>query len=278
MMFHFQHMEADCIMNDWIGLPFRLKKLKRAFSTWQAELHGVGWNALYLENHDHPRIIDRYGSRKYRVESAKMLAACYLLQSGTPFVYQGQEIGMTNMQQESISKFKDVVTFNNQKIAKKLHLSNDWYLKLANRRSRENARTPMQWDDSQNGGFCQTEPWFGVNQNYKEINVAKAEADPNSVLHWYRALLAFRKQTPMAIYGAYEEHLKSSRRLYVYSRAGDGRRLLVICSFCEQPVRFAAPVGFDLRRAELLFCNYAKPETQTNAFITRPFECRIYQL
>jgi len=278
LMFHFQHMEADCLFTDWVGLPFRLKKLKTAFSTWQREMRGAGWNALYLENHDHPRIIDRYGSRKYRVESAKMLAAMYVLQSGTPFIYQGQEIGMTNTELDSLEKFKDVVTFNNQKLFAKLGINEARFLKIANRRSRENARTPMQWSAAANGGFSAAEPWFAVNPNYTEINVEAAEADPGSILHFYRALLRFRKENPFVIYGEYAEHYKNSRSLYVYSRAGEGQTLLVVCSFTEKPVQFSAPRGFDLTRAKQVFGNYAQPAAQSNTFITRPYECRVYLL
>ena len=274
MMFHFQHMEADCVINDWIGLPFRLKKLKKVFTAWQLAMKDEGWNALYIENHDHPRIIDRYGSRAYRAESAKMLAAMYILQSGTPFIYQGQEIGMTNIALNSIDEFKDVVTFNNRELAKKLHLDGNFFLKLANRRSRENARTPMQWSGESNGGFSQAKPWFNVNPNYEEINVAAAEADPNSILHFYRALLKFRKDHPaLVIYGGYEEHCKASKSLYVYTREGGGEKLLVICSFKDKPVKFTAPEGFDLSKADLLFCNY----DASNAFAgLRPYECRVY--
>ncbi|MDR1465004.1 MAG: alpha-glucosidase [Oscillospiraceae bacterium] len=276
LMFHFQHMEADCILTDWIPTPFRLRKLKKAFSSWQQGLRGVAWNALYLENHDHPRIISRYGSEKYRVESGKMLAAMYLLQCGTPFIYQGQEIGMTNIRLDGVSQCKDVVTFNNEKLFRKFGIKGERFLRLVNRRSRENARTPMQWSAGANGGFTAGTPWFPVNPNYTEINAAAAEADPDSLLHWYRALLKFRRESPLALYGDYREHNKASRQLYVYSRGREGQRLLVICSFTEQPVRFAAPLGFDLLHATQLFGNYAAPETQSNQFVTRPYECRVY--
>jgi len=276
LMFHFQHMEADCFLIDWIGLPFSLKKLKKAFSTWQREMADVGWNALYIENHDHPRIIDRYGSTKYRVASGKMLAAMYILQSGTPFVYQGQEIGMTNITLDRLDQFKDVITFNNYNLFKKIGFSEQRFVKLANRRSRENARTPVQWSGEKNGGFCDTEPWFPVNPNYPEINVEAAEADSDSLLHWYRALLNFRKENPVVIYGNYQEHNKSSRSLYVYSQELEGKKMFVICKFGDKPVQFSAPKGFDLTQGSQVFGNYAAPETQTNSFVTKPWECRVY--
>ncbi|MCL2495654.1 MAG: alpha-glucosidase [Oscillospiraceae bacterium] len=276
LMFHFQVMEADCFLIDWVGLPFSLKKLKKAFSVWQNEMYGAGWNANYIENHDHPRIINRYGSLKYRVASGKMLAAMYILQSGTPFIYQGQEIGMTNIALDRLDQFKDVMTFNNFKLFKKLGFSEERFVRLANRRSRENARTPIQWTAEKNGGFSETEPWFPVNPNYPEINVAAAEADPDSLLHWYRALLAFRKENPVVIHGKYTEHYKSSRSLYVYSQELDGKRLLVVCAFGEKPVQFSAPTGFDLTGAKQAFGNYAIPGIQTNNFVTKPWECRVY--
>ncbi len=276
LMFHFQHMEADCFLTDWIPMPFRLKKLKKVFTRWQTEMRGSAWNALYLENHDHPRIISRYGSEKYRVESGKMLAAAYLLQSGTPFIYQGQEIGMTNQKLDSLDQFKDVVTFNNAKIFEKFGIKGERYLRIANRRSRENARSPMQWSDAPNAGFSDADPWFRVNPNYTEVNVAAAEADDYSLLHWYRNLLALRRGNPLVIYGEYTEHYKSSRHLYVYSRRHEGKRMLVICSFSAQPQRFSAPLGFDLLHGEQCFGNYAAPEVQSNQFITRPYECRVY--
>ena len=275
LMFHFQHMAADCILTDWIHIPFNLKKMKRAFSRWQKEMFGIGWNALYIENHDHPRIIDRYGSRQYRVESGKMLAAMYICQCGTPFVYQGQEIGMTNIEHSSFDKFKDVVTFNNYKLFKKFGLSDKFILNLTNRSTRENSRTPVQWNAGENAGFTTGTPWFDVNPNYTEINVEAAEKDADSILHFYRKVLKFRKDNEIVIYGDYKEHYKESRNLYVYERNYGGKRLLVICSFTDKPVRFIAPAGFNLNKGQLVLQNY-KDVTKSSIFLTRPYETRVY--
>lgn len=275
-MFHFQHMEADSIMTDWVSVPFSLKKLKKAFTHWQNELAGKAWNTLYLENHDHPRIIDRYGSLKYRVESAKMLATMCYLQCGTPFIYQGQEIGMTNIHIDSLDKYKDVVTFNNQKVFAKIGIKGDRFLKLANKCSRENARTPVQWDDSPYAGFSTAKPWFELNPNYTEINVQAAENDPNSILNYYRNLLKFRKENEIAVYGSYKEHLKESRTLYVFEREYEGQRMLVINSFTDKNVRFEAPSGFDLSKGELVLSNYRICPLSDNSFVTRPYETRVY--
>ena len=275
-MFHFQHMEADCIMTDWVGTPFNLRKMKKAFSHWQEELYGKAWNTLYLENHDHPRIIDRYGSLKYRVESGKMLATMCYLQCGTPFIYQGQEIGMTNISLSSLDQFKDVITFNNEKIFAKFKIKGDKFLKIANRASRENSRTPVQWDNSVYAGFSNVKPWFNVNPNCTEINVKDAESDKNSILNYYRKLLKFRKEHEVAIYGDYKEHYKNSKELYVFERNYENQRLLVVNSFTEKYVQFTAPDGFDLSKGELVLSNYRLCPVSKNTFVTRPYETRVY--
>ncbi|MFR5782373.1 MAG: alpha-amylase family glycosyl hydrolase, partial [Oscillospiraceae bacterium] len=171
LMFGFAHMEADCIMTDFIQRPFSLKKLKRAFSDWQEKLAGKAWNALYLENHDHPRVISRYGSERWRTESGKMLAACYMLQQGTPFVYQGQEIGMTNLRLPRLDMYVDVMLKNNCRIASKV-LPQQAVLTMAQKSCRDSARTPMQWTGGPWAGFSETRPWFYVNENYRDVNVA----------------------------------------------------------------------------------------------------------
>ena len=274
-MIAFSHMEADCFKTDMIQTPFSLPKMKRAFSDWQEKLQGRAWNALYIENHDHPRIISRYGSEQYRVESGKMLAAMYLLQRGTPFIYQGQEIGMTNIRLKSLDEFQDVMTHNGVRLVTGL-LPKTTILKMANRASRENSRTPVQWSGEKNAGFTTGEPWFPVNENYTEINAAAQENDPDSLLNFYRALLAFRKKHPVALYGDYVEHCKKDREFYVYERNHLSRKLLVICFFSEKSRRFDAPVGIRLEKGRLVFSNYERSEVVLNGFTARPYELRVY--
>lgn len=274
-MIAFEHMEADCILNDFLPRPFSLRKMKRAFSQWQTKLEGRGWAALYIENHDHPRIISRYGSEIYRNESGKMLAAMYILQRGTPFVYQGQEIGMLNIALPRLDMYKDVLTFNAARIASKL-MSKKKVLKLVHRASRDNSRTPMQWDRSRNAGFTSGTPWFSVNPNYHEINVADEEKSPDSLLNFYRAVLKFRKENPVALYGTYRELMPESRKLYVYERAYEGERLLVICSFTNEQVRFEAGSAYDIENAEPVLSNYEHNFVISNGFTTRPYEMRVY--
>ena len=201
-MISFSHMEADCFMTDIIRRPFDLRKMKRAFSDWQYKLAGKGWNALYIENHDHARIISRYGSEDYPMESGKMLAAMYILQRGTPFIYQGQEIGMTNICLPEIEMYKDVASRNNYRIFSRL-LGKKRAMKLLAYSSRENSRTPVQWDAGPNAGFSSAPPWFNINPNYTQVNVAAQEEDPDSLLNFYRSLLSYRKGEPLALYGDY---------------------------------------------------------------------------
>lgn len=276
LMFHFQHMEADCFVMDFFQTKFNLKKMKRAFSSWQEKINGKAWNTLYIENHDHPRIISRYGSEKYRTESGKMLANMYMLQQGTPFIYQGQEIGMVNTRLESLDEYVDCFVKNNYAVGMKMHLGEKRCFENAVKSTRDNSRTPVQWDSTENAGFSTGAPWFPVNKNYKEIN-ARAEAEnPNSVLNHYKALIKFKKENEVAIYGDYKEHYKNSDKLFVFERNYNGKRLLVINSFTEENVAFEAPKGFNLEEGKAILCNYENPTVQNNGFKTRPYETRVY--
>lgn len=276
-MIAFSHMEADCFYNEVLPSKFNLVKMKKAFTDWQLKLEGRGWNALYIENHDHPRIISRYGSEKYHDESGKMLAAMYILQRGTPFIYQGQEIGMTNIALLRLDMYKDVATFNIARIASKL-LPKKTVLKLIQRATRENARTPVQWSDAENAGFSTVKPWFSVNPNYKQINVEAQEDDPGSLLNFYRRLLAFRKNNAVALYGTYKEYRPKDKNFYIYERRYGGKRLLVICCFASEFTRFDAPEGITLDDWTLELSNYDGCFVIGNGFTARPYELRVYSL
>lgn len=276
-MIAFSHMSADCLLVDILQRPFDLRSMKRAFSQWQEKLAGRAWNCLYIENHDHPRIISRYGSEDYPVESGKMLAAMYILQRGTPFVYQGQEIGMTNILLPELSMYKDVSSHNNYRVASKL-FGKKKAMELLKVSSRENARTPVQWSAEDNAGFTSGKPWFSVNPNYTRVNVAAQEEDPDSLLNFYRALLAYRKQEPLVLWGEYREHFPKSRDFYVYERSYQCRKLLVICRFGAAPKAFAAPAGMALSRGKLVFSNYKDAPLTGEGFTSRPWELRVYAL
>ncbi len=270
MMIQFQCMCADCLYTDYLPLPFSLRRLRRAFGRWQRKLDGRAWNMLYLENHDHPRIISRYGSEHYRTQSGKSLAASYLFQKGTPFVYQGQEIGMTNWRPESADQYEDVQTRNQA-----LNLKGEKRLKKLWRCSRDSARTPVQWSAEENAGFSTGKPWFYVNENYPQVNVAAQESDPDSLLNFYRKAIRLRKSLSVVQDGSYREFYRHSGKLYVYTRETAQQRLLVVCSFTEKPVRFRAPKGYRLDAMELLLENYGGT-LSGNGFVTQPYETRVY--
>ena len=276
-MIAFSHMEADCFKVDMLRRPFNLLRLKKALSEWQYKLAGRGWNALYIENHDHPRVISRYGSEKYRNESGKMLAAMYMLLQGTPFIYQGQEIGMTNMPLPELNMYKDVMTFNAARILGKF-LPQKKVLSLVQSGTRENARSPMQWDDGPNAGFTTGRPWFFVNGNYREVNVRTEDADPDSLLNFYRRLIAFRRATPVVLRGDYRELFPRDRHFYVYERRYFDQRLLVICSFSDELQRFNAPEDVRLDKWQLVLTNYETCFNIGNGFTARPYELRVYYL
>ena len=271
MMIQFETQCADSLFSDYFPLPFSLKKLKRAFSTWQKKLDGKGWNMLYTENHDHPRIISRYGSEKFWQESGKMLATAYLFQKGTPFIYQGQEIGMLNWRPEDPDMYEDVQTrYEYEHNA--TNKSPEKRLKRLWRSSRDSARTPVQWDSSENAGFTTGKPWFYVNPNFPRINVAQQEQDPDSILNFYRKAIALRKKLSCVRDGNYIEYKKSSSKLYVYSRQDSRQRILVVCSFSDKKQRFFPPRDFPTDVARLPLCNYAEPDPKW----LQPYECRVY--
>ena len=271
MMIQFQCMCADCLFTDWIPTPFILQRMKHAFSDWQKKMAGKAWNVLYLENHDHPRIISRYGSEKFWRESGKTLAVSYLFQQGTPFVYQGQEIGMLNWKPESAFMYEDVQTRWNYEHSA-LDKTEEQRLKRLWRSSRDSARTPMQWDESENAGFTTGQPWFYVNQNYQNINVAQQEEDPDSILNFYRKAIELRKSLSCVRYGKYREYRRLSGRHYIYSRQDSRQKILVVCSFSSKPTHFFAPRDFYLPAAELILHNYRQIKKHT----LQPYECRVY--
>ena len=271
MIIQFATQEADCLWTDYRHMPFSLRKLKKAFSLWQDGLEGKGWNMLYMENHDHPRIVSRYGSENFLSESAKMLAVSYLFLKGTPFIYQGQEIGMSNWYPEDPSMYEDVQTrWQYENVA--INKSNQKRLQRLWFGSRDSSRTPMQWDSSLNAGFTKGTPWFYVNENYKQINVASQENDEDSVLNFYRNAIKLRKELSCVRYGNYKEYNKQSTQLYTYSREDENQKILVVCSFSDRVEKLKFPTGFDIKSAKLSLCNYK----EIDDFNLQPYETRVY--
>ena len=272
MMIQFKTQEADCLFTDFNHVKFSLRRLKKAYTAWQENLEGKGWNMLYIENHDHPRMVSRYGSEKYRVESAKTLATSYLFLKGTPFIYQGQEIGMSNWYPSDPSMYEDVQTrwqYENVGVKK----SDEKRLQRLCYGSRDSARTPVQWDDTDNAGFSTNKPWFYVNENYKEVNVKQQETDENSVLNFYRKAIKLRKELSVVKNGLYKEHNKCSSKVYTYTREDDKQKLLVVCSFTEKEASMFVPKDYDLSKASLILNNY-----DNDSSVLKPYECRVYLL
>ena len=271
-MIQFQCQCADCLFTDYIPTKFHLRKMKRAFSSWQTKLAGKAWNCLYMENHDHPRIISRYGSEEFWKESGKTIAAAYLFQQGTPFVYQGQEIGMLNWKPRDPSMYRDIQTIynfthSNQNLSPRERLKKMW------RSSRDSARTPVQWSAEKNAGFTDGETtWMAVNENYKQINVAQQEEDPDSILNFYRRAIALRKKFSCVRDGNYKEYRKHSNKVYMYSRQNQRQKILVVCSFSKRKTHFRAPRDFYIPGAKLVLCNYGTRKANT----LQPYECRVY--
>ncbi len=271
-MIQFQCQCADCLFTDYLPTKFHLRKLKKAFSSWQKKLSGRAWNCLYIENHDHPRIVSRYGSEKFWKESAKTLAAAYLFQQGTPFIYQGQEIGMTNFKPDSIEAYRDVQTIWNYHNTNQ-NKSPEERLRILWRSSRDNARTPMQWSGEKNAGFTTADtPWMDVNPNYVDINVAQQKDDPDSILNFYRRAIHVRQKLSCVKDGNYVEYKKHSKKLYMYSRQNQFQKILVVCSFWDKPIRFRPPEDFYLPHARLALCNYDTVDDNR----LWPYECRVY--
>ena len=270
MMIQFKTQEADCLFTDFNHVPFSLRRLKKAYSSWQNKLNGKGWNMLYIENHDHPRMVSRYGSETFRNESAKMLAVSYLFLKGTPFIYQGQEIGMSNWYPSDPLMYEDVQTrwqYFNVKIKK----SPEKRLKRLWDGSRDSSRTPVQWNDKENAGFSEHKPWFYVNENYKEVNVEKQENDNDSILNFYRKAIKLRKELSAVKCGNYKEYNKGSSKVYTYSREDDKQKILVVCSYHSKETRFNVPKGFDINSGKLILSNYNNTSLTLN-----PYETRVY--
>lgn len=265
MVFQFEHMDLDGGESfKWNDRKINLVELKQVLTKWQTELAGTAWNSLFWDNHDQPRIVSRLGddsTREYREASAKMLALCLHMMQGTPYVYQGEELGMTNVPFETLEDFRDIESINAyHELTESGQVSPEDMMRFLRYKSRDNARTPMQWDDSENAGFTTGTPWIMVNPNYKEINAKEQLARPDSVFHFYQKLIRLRKEREIIPYGEYELLLPEDPDLYVYTRALGEHKLLVICNFRKEEKEFTLPEGFDPGMGEILIGNYPDRE------------------
>lgn len=282
MVFTFEHMDLDSGPNGkWDLKPLNLLDLKENITKWQTGLQGVGWNSLYLNNHDQPRMVSRFGNdQEYRMESAKMLATFLHMLQGTPYIYQGEEIGMTNVRFETIDEYRDIEILNMYK--EKVidgNMDQNKVLESIYVKGRDNARTPIQWDDTDHGGFTSGQPWIKVNPNYKQINAKQAIQDPNSIYHYYRKLIRLRKENEIIVYGEYELILAEHEQIFAYTRSYQEEKLLIVTNFSEEQVEFVMPKDYTFTLNELLISNYVLEETEAKrtSFTLRPYETRVYK-
>ena len=282
MLFNFELMDIDAGPGGkWDIVPWKLTDFKAIISKWEQKLHGKGWNSLYLNNHDQPRMVSRFGNDStYRVESAKMLATLLHTLEGTPYIYQGEEIGMTNAKFEYIGDYRDIETLDVYNRALKGGAASVKAIMSAIRaKGRDNARTPMQWSSERNAGFTCGEPWIKVNPNYFDINVKKAEEDTSSVLHYYRKLIRMRKENLTLVYGEYVPLLEEDEVIFSYIRRLEGDRLIVMLNFTGNASRFVLPEGIECQCPELLISNYRVSNGEDiRSFTLRPYEARVYRL
>ena len=278
MVFQFEHMDLDNGgLGKWTPGRCRLTDLKTVLGKWQTELYGAAWNSLYWNNHDQSRVVSRFGddsNENARVRSAKMLAACLHLMQGTPYIYQGEELGMTNAPLKSLSDCRDVEIFNawRELVEEKKLLSPEQFMDAVRKRGRDNARTPMQWDSSVNGGFSSGTPWIGVNPNFTTINAASQADDPGSVFAFYQKLIRLRKTYPVIVHGDYEPLFESDERVFAYRRRYEGVALLVMCNFSGTPVSDPDFSGLNLSTGRLLLTNYSEREITDTKLL--PWETR----
>lgn len=277
MIFQFEHLG---LWNKSVNGGLDIAALKKTLTSWQKGLESSGWNALFMENHDQPRSVSTWGDdRTYWEKSAKALATMYFLMRGTPFIYQGQEIGMTNVQFDSIEDYNDVAIKNLYRLERENGKSHDEIMQIIWKNGRDNSRTPMQWSDMENAGFTSGRPWLRVNPNYKEINVQKAMQDSDSIYHYYKKLIRLRAEHPVAIYGTYDLILAKHKQIYAYTRTKGDEKLLVISNLFADTAAFNLPRTIKYASWELLVANYeVDPAERIRKITLRPYESRVYRL
>ena len=277
MVFQFEHMGLDGEGDfKWSTKPIPLVPLKENLTKWQLGLDEVAWNSLYFCNHDQPRIVSRLGddSDEFREVSAKCIATCLHMMQGTPYVYQGEELGMTNTVFKSVDDFRDLESINAYKelIESGLYTKEDMFPKIAHK-SRDNARTPMQWDASENAGFTAGTPWIAVNPNYKKVNVADQLKREDSVFNYYKKLIRLRKENEIIVYGNYELLLPEDENIFAYVRTLDNQKLLVVCNFSKTEQKFDFS-GYE--NAKALISNYNRDARKDG--ILKPYEATVLLL
>ena len=277
MVFQFEHDDLDTVDGErWAYRKVPLPELKAVLSKWQIAMNGKAWNSLYWTNHDQPRTVSRRGNDKeYRKESQKLFYTMLMTMQGTPYIYQGEEIGMTNVSFDSIEDYDDVEIHNcwNERVIKGGE-DPEKLLDGIRYRARDNARTPMQWSDEENGGFTTGTPWLKVNPNYKEINVKESLADEDSIFHYMQKLIRMRKENLIAVYGDFKEYEPDNRQLYIYERNYQDQKMFVVLNFSDQEASFTMPKEWEKEEAKPLISNYPEKPLQSRTFA--PWEAAVY--
>ncbi|MCI6996644.1 MAG: alpha-glucosidase [Eubacterium sp.] len=277
MVFQFEHMDVDADgAYKWTDKRMDLREMKAVLTKWQKGLENIAWNSLFWENHDQPRSVSRYADDgpEYRELSAKMLATCLHMMQGTPYIYQGEELGMTNAPFEDVSDFRDLDSINayRELVEEQKVFSHQEMMKYLRKKSRDNARTPFQWDDTEQAGFTTGKSWIMVNPNYREINAARQLENPDSVFHYYQKLIRLRKEHEIVVYGTYDLLLPESKEIYMYTRTWKDEKLLVVCNFSGDTVKVELPEEFG--DAEVLISNYKDVNVQIE-MEARPYEAFV---
>ena len=278
MVFHFELMDLPNASDKFYKKPYKLTDIKNIFMKWYDGLENIGWNSLFMNNHDQPRMVSRFGNdSKYRIESAKMLATLIHTFKGTPYIYQGEEIGMTNICFDDIKKYRDIETINyyNEKIKNEDEKSLIERIKIT---SRDNARTPMQWDDSLNGGFSKSTPWIDVNPNYKQINVKESLEDSNSIFNYYKELINLRHNNDTIVYGDVKLIYPENERIFAYTRNLEDKQLMVVLNFYENEIDFKVPDNIDINKLEVILSNYSDKVIENETIKLRPYEAIVYKV
>ena len=276
MVFTFHHLKVDFMGNEkWVLVPTDFMKLKQLIFDWQINMEkNNAWNAVFWCNHDQPRVISRFGSDdKYHKESGKMLATLIHCLRGTPYIYQGEEIGMTNPHFKSIEQYRDVESLNHYQILQDKGMTKEQALMILDVHSRDNSRTPMQWDDSINAGFTTGTPWIQTADNYTEINVKNSLEDKDSIFYYYQNLIQLRKNYDVIAYGDIKPLLREDKRVFAYERNYKGQKLIVICNF--YPITYEIELPYDLSNYKCILNNY-KNEAKAKKIALKPYETLVY--
>ena len=280
MVFQFEHITLTWENGDkWNPIPLDLREFKNVLTKWQLELADGGWNSLFWNNHDLPRLVSKYGDDKhFRVESAKMLATCLHFLKGTPYIYQGEEIGMTNVAFDNLDQYKDIETHNFYKVKTESGVTHEHMMDAIHENSRDNARTPMHWNNQTNAGFSEGTPWIELNPNYPEINVESALADPGSIFYHYKTLIELRKAHPAIVYGSFIPVFEEHDKVFAYVRELNGEQLFVVCNFSGDSLTLDVPEQYRTQTATCLINNYGEVSSLDAQLNLAPYEAFALKL